>query len=152
MQLLQREQEGKRKTKGVFMVKEETWKGKTSEELKNLDISEFMTLVDSRARRSLKRGFNKKLMDRIDKYLKKMESEKYQKPIRTHLRDTIVIPKMLGIKFSVYRGNKFEDVEIIPTMLGHYLGEFVLTRKRLLHGKAGIGATRSSTALKTKRV
>ena len=131
---------------------EETWRGKKIEELKSMDISEFMTLVDSRARRSLKRGFDKKLMKRIDKYIEKSKDGKYQKPIRTHLRDTLVIPKMLGIKFSVYRGNKFEDVEIIPNMLGHYFGEFVLTRKRLQHGKAGIGATRSSTALKTKRV
>ena len=131
---------------------EETWRGKKIEELKTLDISEFMTLVDSRARRSLKRGFDKKLMKDIDKYTEKSQGGKYQKPIRTHLRDTIVIPKMLGITFSVYRGNKFEDVVIMPNMLGHYLGEFVLTRKRLQHGKAGIGATKSSTALKTKRV
>jgi len=131
---------------------EETWRGKKIEELKTLDMSEFMILVDSRARRSLKRGFDKKLMKQMDKYLEKTKDGNYQKPIRTHLRDTIVIPKMLGIKFAVYRGNKFEDVEIVPNMLGHYLGEFVLTRKRLQHGKAGIGATRSSTALKTKRV
>lgn len=131
---------------------EETWRGKKIDEIKSMDISEFMTLVDSRARRSLKRGFDKKLMQRIDKYTEKSQGGKYQKPIRTHLRDTIVIPKMLGITFSVYRGNKFEDVEIVSNMLGHYLGEFVLTRKRLQHGKAGIGATRSSTALKTKRV
>ncbi|MFH1240511.1 MAG: 30S ribosomal protein S19 [Candidatus Diapherotrites archaeon] len=131
---------------------EETWRGKKIEDLKSMDISEFMKLIDSRARRSMKRGFDKKLMKQIDNYAEKIKDGKYQKPIKTHLRDTIVIPKMLGLKFAVYRGNKFEDIDIVPNMLGHFLGEFALTRKRLQHGKAGIGATRSSTALKTKRV
>ena len=38
-------------------------------------------------------------------------------------------------------------IEVKERMLGHLLGEFALTRKKLSHGKAGIGATKSSTAI-----
>jgi len=117
------------------------------EELLCLSLEEFARLANSRARRSLKHGFNAGLMKKIDKFLAQKAAGKDIKPLRTHLRDTIIIPKMVGLKFAVYKGNSFETIEIMPLMLGHYLGEMVLTRKKLMHGKAGIGATKSSTAI-----
>ena len=130
------------------MVKKEfTYRGKTLEELQRMSIEEFARLANSRARRSLKRGFNPQLMKRIERALMQKAAGKDVKPVRTHLRDTIIVPKMLGLKFGVYRGNSFETIEAMPEMLGHYLGEMVLTRKKLAHGKAGIGATKSSTAI-----
>lgn len=134
------------------MAKEVKWKGMGIEEVSKMDVPEFMKYINARARRSLKRGFDKKLMKRIDEMIAQLKAGKYPKPIRTHCRDAIIIPKMLGLKFAVHRGNTFENIEIVPDMLGHYFGEFVFTRKRIMHGKAGIGATRSSTALKSKRV
>ena len=127
--------------------KEFFYRGKTLAELQQLTIEEFARLANSRARRSLKHGFNSKLLKRIDKVLAAKTAGKDLKPLRTHLRDTIIIPRMVGIKFGVYKGNSFETIEIMPEMLGHYLGEMVLTRKKLVHGKAGIGATKSSTAI-----
>lgn len=128
--------------------KEFSYRGKGLQELQAMSIEEFAGLVNSRARRSLKRGFNPQLMKRIDKALAQKAAGKLDlKPVKTHLRDTIIIPKMVGLKFGVYRGNSFETIEVMPEMLGHYLGEMVLTRKKLLHGKAGIGATKSSTAI-----
>ena len=109
-----------------------------------MSIEEFAKLCPSRAKRSLLRGYDKQI-------LKKMEKSNGKKPIRTHKRDTIVIPQMVGLTFAVHKGNSFEIIEIKPGMLGHYLGEFALTRKRLLHGKAGIGATRSSTAISARK-
>ncbi len=130
------------------MVKKEfRFKGKTMQELKQLSMEEFAKLCNSRARRSLLRGFDKHLIKKIEK-AKKAERPK---PIRTHARDTVVVPEMVGFVFAVHKGNIFENVEIMPEMLGHYLGEFVLTRKRLIHGKAGIGATRSSTAISARK-
>ena len=70
-----------------------------------------------------------------------------KKPIRTHRRDIIVIPQMVGLRIDVYNGKEFVPVNVTEKMIGHYLGELVMTRKRLIHGKAGIGATRSSTAI-----
>jgi small subunit ribosomal protein S19 len=133
------------------MAKGFTFKGKTIEELKKMNLDEFSKLVNSRARRSLKRNQNKHLDKKIDKAIKIKETGKYPKPIRTHLRDTIVIPKMVGLSFAIYNGKEFETREILPEMLGHYLGEVVLTRKRLMHGKAGIGATKSSTAITARK-
>jgi small subunit ribosomal protein S19 len=128
--------------------KEFSYRGKSLEELQGISIEDFAKLSNSRARRSLRRGFNPQLMKRIEKSIALKAAGKLDlKPIRTHLRDTIIIPKMIGLKFGVYRGNSFETIEIMPGMLGHYLGEMVLTRKKLLHGKAGIGATKSSTAI-----
>jgi len=123
--------------------KEFTFKGKSMDELKQLSIEQFAKLCNSRARRSLLRGFDKKLLKKVQKGS--------NKPIRTHKRDAVVIPQMLGMTFAVHKGNSFETVEIQPEMLGHYLGEFALTRKRLIHGKAGIGATRSSTAISARK-
>ena len=128
----------------MALKKEFSFKGKSVEELKELSIEEFAKLCPSRTKRSLLRGFDKNL-------LKKMEKSDGTKPIRTHKRDTIVIPQMVGLTFAIHKGNSFEIVEIKPGMLGHYLGEFALTRKRLLHGKAGIGATRSSTAISARK-
>ncbi len=133
------------------MAKEFLFKGKTIEELQKLSTEEFAQIVDSRAKRSLKRNQNKKLDKKIEKAMKVKETGREPKPIRTHFRDTIIIPKMIGLKFAIYNGKEFEVKEIIPEMISHYLGELVLTRKRLMHGKAGIGATKSSTAITARK-
>ena len=111
------------------------------EELKNMEISEFIKLVQSRIRRSLKRGFTeqqKVLLKKIDSALE----GKYKKIIKTHCRDMIVLPKMVGY---IHKGNSFEMVKIQPEMIGLRLGQLTLTRKRITHSDPGIGATRSSS-------
>jgi len=127
------------------MAKREfTYKGKTVSELLPLSQEDFAQLLPTRAKRSLLRGVNKRLnqrMDEADKLGKK------DKEIRTHNRSAVITPRMVGRLFGVYSGNQFQKVEIMPEMLGHKLGELALTRKRLRHGKAGIGATKSSTAI-----
>jgi small subunit ribosomal protein S19 len=55
---------------------------------------------------------------------------------------------MVGWKIQVYKGNAFEPVEIVEEMLGHKLGEFALSRKKVAHNKAGAGATKGSAAIK----
>ena len=126
--------------------KEYTFRGKTLPELQAMRVEEFADLCDSRTRRSLKKGHNKKILASVEK----KKGDVKAKPIRTHDRDLIVIPAMVGSTFAVYRGNSFERLEIVEKMLGHYIGEFVFTRKRLQHGKAGIGATKSSTAITSR--
>uniref|UniRef100_V5HHZ7 40S ribosomal protein S15 n=1 Tax=Ixodes ricinus TaxID=34613 RepID=V5HHZ7_IXORI len=46
--------------------------------------------------------------------------------------------------WGVYNGKTFNQVEIKPEMIGHYLGEFSITYKPVKHGRPGIGATHSS--------
>lgn len=127
------------KRKGEF-----TFRGKTLEDLKKLTFDEFALLVPARQRRTMQRGLSedhKKLLHKV----------KIKDPgIRTHLRDMIVLPEMVGLKIAIHSGKEFTPVDIIPEMLGHYFGEFVLTRKKVSHGAAGIGATRSSKFIPLK--
>ncbi|MEM2981794.1 MAG: ribosomal protein S19 family protein, partial [Candidatus Bathyarchaeia archaeon] len=44
----------------------------------------------------------------------------------------------------VHNGREFVPVEVTPEMIGHYLGEFAITNKKVVHGTPGIGASRSS--------
>lgn len=127
------------------MVKKEfAYRGKTLEELKNLSLNEIAGLLPSRQRRSLKRG----LIEQQKILLKKIKNNEGN--IETHCRDAIILPEMVGKTIKVYSGKEFIPVIIIEEMIGHYLGEFVLTRKRVAHSAPGIGATRSSAALSVK--
>ena len=131
--------------------KDFSFRGKSLEQLGALSMPEFAKLCRSRQRRSLTRGYDKSVLKQLDEAIAKKTAGKEPKPVRTHRRNIIVIPKMVGLKFSVYKGNAFDTVDIKPEMLGHFLGEFSLTRKRLQHGKAGIGATKSSSAVTQRK-
>jgi small subunit ribosomal protein S19 len=124
--------------------KEFTYRGKTLDDLKKLSINEFAELLPARERRSLKRGFTDQQKVLLD-YLKKKGKE-----LKTHCRDLIILPNMVDIRIKVYRGNSFESVLIQPEMIGHRLGEFALTRKKVAHSAPGIGATKSSAAVSVK--
>jgi len=130
------------------MVKKEfTYRGKTMQELQGMDINAFAELCTARVRKSLKNGIDRKLLAKIEK----TKADPKIKPARTHRRDIIVVPSLVGARVAVYKGNSFEQLEITEKMLGHYIGEFIFTRKRLQHGKAGIGATKSSTAVTSRK-
>ena len=126
------------------MAKEFTFRGKKLEELKTLSVNEFSALVKSRARRSLRNGLSeeeKKLMEKI---------KINDKDIKTHARDMVILPQMVGYTIKIYNGKEFVQVFISEDMLGHRLGEFSLTRKRVAHNAQGIGATRSSAAVSVR--
>ena len=124
--------------------KEFTYRGKTLEELNAMSIEQFAGLCNARAKKTLKKGFDKHILKKMEKVRKQGEKAK---PLKTHKRDLVIIPAMVGIRFALHRGNSFETLDVTEKMLGHYLGEMVFTRKRLQHGKAGIGATKSSSAV-----
>lgn len=120
------------------MVKFE-FRGKTVEEVKAMPLKEFRSLVPARIRRSLERGFTteqKKFLERVRRNPKGFH--------RTKSRDLIVIPELIGVKMGVHSGKEYVTLEIKPEMLGHKLGEFVPTRKKVEHSAPGFGATRSS--------
>lgn len=124
--------------------KDFSYRGKSLEELKGMSLNELSVLLPARQRRSLKKGLpeqHKILLNRI-----KSESG----DIKTHCRDMIVLPEMVGRTLRVYNGKEFMPVLIIEDMIGHYLGEFALTRRKVEHSAPGIGATRSSAALSVK--
>ncbi|WP_293032015.1 30S ribosomal protein S19 [Natronococcus sp.] len=121
-----------------------TYRGHTLEELQEMELDEVVELLPARKRRSIKRGLSVEQEKLLEKAREKGEEETANAPIRTHLRDMPVLPEFVGLTFSVYNGQSFERVRVEPEMIGHYLGEFQLTRTSVEHGQAGIGATRSS--------
>ena len=126
--------------------KEFTYRGKTLEELKKLDVREFAKYLRSRQRRTALRQFQK-IEDFVSRAKVKMSKKNV---VRTHQRDIVIVPEMVGMKIQVYNGRNFIAVDIIEEMLGHKLGEFALTRARIKHGKAGVGATKG-TKFKAKK-
>lgn len=121
-----------------------TFRGHTLDELQDMSIEEVAELLPARLRRSITRGLNREQRVLLERVRSADPEETKSSPIRTHLRDMPILPEMVGLTFSVHNGQEFERVEVEPMMLGHYLGEFQLTRTRVEHGQAGIGATRSS--------
>ena len=113
------------------------YKGYTLEELQAMSLEEVMELFPARQRRSLKRGFLPRQQIVLDKMRKlNKEGTKDGRPVvvRTHCRDMIVIPEMVGTTFGIYDGHNFVEVKITPEMLGHYFGEYAqLNKTNLLH-------------------
>ena len=130
------------------MVKAITWRGKTEEEVKQMDFQEFLRLLPSGARRSLRRGSNQGFSSQQKRVMEKVAQD--DKNLRTHARNMIIVPAMLGKSLKVYNGREWLPVIITLEMLGHYLGEFSHSRKLVTHGSAGLGATRSSKAVSAK--
>ena len=124
--------------------KEFTFKGKTVDELKVMSLNEVAQLMTSRQRRTIKRGFTEQ--QKI--LLKKLRAN--EKNIETQCRDMIILPEMIGKTIKVHQGKEFVMVMIEEGMIGHCLGEFALTRKKVAHSAPGIGATRSSASLSVK--
>ncbi len=113
------------------------YRGRKVADLAKMSVEEVSALLPARQRRSLKRGMSKEQ--------KKLQANlRAKSSVRTHLRNMVILPDMVGKSVEVYNGKSFEKVDIIPEMVGHYFGEFSLTRQRVTHGSAGVGATRSS--------
>lgn len=115
-----------------------TYRGYTIPDLKKMSLQEFTDLLPASQRRKINRGFtedHKKLIQRV---------KDGRTMIRTHLRDMIILPEMIGIDLEIHDGKKFNRVTVQPEMIGHYIGEYSLTRNIVRHGSAGVGATRSS--------
>jgi small subunit ribosomal protein S19 len=124
----------------IVRSKELFYRGKNVDDLKKLDVREFAKYLNSRSRRSIMRHF-----DVVDKFVKRCEIAVTQnKKIKTHLRDIVIVPRLVGMTIGIYNGKTYNDVKILSNMIGHRLGEFSMTRQKVTHGNPGIGATKSS--------
>ena len=139
--------------RGKKTFKKSTYRGIELKKLLDLNMDSMVKLLRSRQRRRFAHGIHQKY-DRLLKKLRKAKKEtpygEKPKPVKTHLRNCIVLPEMVGSVVDVYGGKYWNSVEVKADMIGHYLGEFSLTYKPIKHGKVGVGATRSSkfTSLK----
>jgi small subunit ribosomal protein S19 len=119
------------------------FRGLVEDDVRALDFTEFIALVPSRERRTLKHGLSheqKKVLDAV----------KAGKSPKTHARDMVIMPDMLGATIKVYDGKQYVDVRVELEMLGHRLGEFAPTRRLVKHQAPGIGATKSSSHMSVK--
>jgi small subunit ribosomal protein S19 len=124
----------------ITQKKQFTYRGKTIEELKAMDTREFASLLPAKPRRFVLRNFQK-----IEKFVSRCkEKQSKKKKIRTHNRDIVIVPQLIGMNIQIHNGREFIPAEITGEMLGHVLGEFAPTRARIQHSKAGVGATKGS--------
>ena len=130
-----------------------TFRGVDLDALLDLTSEQLMELVHARARRRFSRGLKKKGMSLVKKLRKaKKECGAYDKPdtVKTHLRNMIIVPEMIGSVVGVHNGKVFTSVEVKADMVGHYLAEFSISYKPVRHGRPGIGATSSSKFIPLK--
>ena len=81
--------------------------------------------------RSLKKG---PFVDfHLLKKVEKASSQNDKKPIKTWSRRSIVTPTMVGLNIAVHNGRQHVPIFIQEDMVGHKLGEFVLTRTFRVH-------------------
>jgi small subunit ribosomal protein S19 len=128
------------------MPREFAYRGYTLDQLQGMSMDEFINLLPSRQRRSLNRGLTPEQRILLEKIRKVKEAIRKGSNmiVKTHIRDMVILPEMVGTKILVHNGKEFVSVEITPQMIGHYLGEFAVTNKPVKHGTPGIGASRSS--------
>jgi len=128
------------------MPREFTYRGFTLEQLQEMSMDEFIMLLPARQRRSLQRGLSPEQRTLLAKVRKAKEAMRKGQniTIKTHARDMVILPEMVGLTIRVHNGKEFVPVEIKPEMIGRYLGEFAITNKPVKHGTPGIGASRSS--------
>merc|ERR1712241_768352 len=103
-----------------------TYRGADLDQLLDMNNEQLMELFPCRVRRKISRGLKRKPMALIKKLRKKKkECPVNEKPdvVKTHLRDMVIVPEMTGSVVGVYNGKTFNQVEIKPEMIGHYLGE-----------------------------
>jgi len=138
--------EEKQSKKIQVRKKEFSYRGKSLEELKQMNTREFAELLKSNKKRTTIRQH-----DELQRFIIRCENKvKNDKQIKTHLRHLVIVPQMIGMKISIYNGKIFFPIEINGEMLGHRLGEFSVTRTKVKHGAAGVGATRSSASRSVK--
>ena len=138
-----------RKRAGVVETrrkKEFTYRGYTLEEMKAMTLEEIIELLPARARRSLVRGIEGERLT----FIEKLRANGTDEAVRTHCRDVPILPDFIGKKVAIHNGKEFVAVEIRAEMIGHYLGEFAMTRKAVAHSGPGVGATRSSKFMPLK--
>lgn len=144
--MVTRSQRKQRRKKIEVKKKEYQFHGLPLDDVKKISINELLPLLPSRIRRSLKRGFT----PRQQKLFNDIQKADPNTVIRTHLRDMIILPSFVDHKIAIHDGKEFQEVKIEPHMIGHYLGEFALTRRKVKHTGPGVGATRSSKFMPLK--
>jgi len=133
-----------KKRKEHVRQREQIYRGIPLEDLKVMDVRESAKYLKSRARRAVLRNF-----DTIEQFIVRCDARLAKnKKIRTHLRDIVIVPKLVGYTIAVYNGKEFKEVLLTIEMIGCRLGEFSLTRVKAVHTSMGTGGSKGSAKLK----
>lgn len=133
------------------MPRIDRYRGKTKEELSSMPLEQVLPLLTARARRGVLRSATKSI--RVKKLMKKaakIKATNPTKPIKTHVREAVIIPEWLGLTFAVHSGKEFKNVTITVDKIGYRLGDFAHTTGRVIHSGPGVGATRGSKFIPLK--
>ena len=130
------------------MAERIAFRGKMQADLTGIGMSEYLPMVKSRMRRSIKRNAleYKKLIEKVEKRRKQGSDEAGKDPYQgggdhpVMDRHEVRGPQRQGVHAGLRRGQ----------MLGHRLGEYSHTTKRVQHSAPGIRATRGSKFLAVK--
>jgi ribosomal protein uS19 len=138
-----------------FAQRNYTFRGKTLDDLKSLEIKAFVDLLGSHGRRYVHRRFgipHLKLIGKLRKARESVAGQSGVRPpvVRTHLRSRVILPEFVDNVIGIYNGKEFVEVQIKPDMIGHVLADFSMAKRIVKHSKAGVGATRSSSATSLK--
>jgi small subunit ribosomal protein S19 len=127
------------------MARKEVFRGLEEGQVKDMSVEDFLPLLTSRERRTMKRvNQNPAYKKLIDKVRKLKKEGKLDKPIKTHARDAVILPEWLGLRFAIHNGKEYKQVQITLNAIGKRLGEFSHSTSRVLHSGPGVGATRGS--------
>ena len=76
--------------------------------------------------RSLKKGpfIDLHLLKKVQVAVEKND----RRPIKTWSRRSMISPEMLGLSLSIHNGRQHVPILVTEDMVGHKLGEFVMTR------------------------
>ena len=129
-------------------VRKYTFRGLSLEDLTALKNEQLIELLRSRQRRRFNRGLKHKyqrFIQKLRKNKKNLQPGEKPAPVKTQLRNAIVLPEMVGSVVGIHTGKEYANVEIKFDMIGKYLGEFGLSYRPTTHGKPGVGATKGSS-------
>lgn len=90
-----------------------TFRGVDLDQLLDMSTDELVDLFHARARRKFQRGLKRKplaLIKKLRAAKKSAEAGDKPEPVRTHLRNMIIVPEMIGSIVGVYNGKTFNQV------------------------------------------
>lgn len=138
-----------------FAQRNYTFRGKTLDDLKKMELPDFVQLLGTKRKRFISRCFSVQhvhLINKLRKAREEVEGVAGARPpvVKTHLRSMVILPEFVDNVIGIYNGKEFVEVQIKPEMIGHVLADFSMAKRVVKHSKAGVGATRSSSATSLK--
>jgi small subunit ribosomal protein S19 len=130
------------------MAERIAYRGMTPSEISGLSDQDYLKMLKSRQRRSVIRNALKYRM--LSEKIAEQKKSGSSKPVKTHTREAVILPSWIGMTINVYNGKEFQQLTISANMLGHRLGEYAYSTKRVVHSSPGIRATKGSKFTEVK--